>query len=820
MIDPRESQLQYELDTDNEAQAKRLRDLITASAAGDVELPRAHALIGRMCGQVAEDIAAAAAVQTRGTGGKYKSWLRKLPTDVAAVIAIRECIRMCTSPETHIHVQDLTHNVGKLWELEVRINQAEAVNPLYMQRVHEQVKEHSTRSTRHLRNLYGVAIERVFKGTLDLSLTKMEMMQLGKFGVDACLTAGLIQQVRGVNKNGTTVSYTLDETVAEYLHGYTASDVRTIISKEDTRMMCPPDDWTNLSDGGYLSLRRKSAAPLMNIRKLRKSVRADIAAEFTEEKMPIVFKAGNYMQSIPFKMHTATRDAIVRVWSSGGGTMGVPLIQGPSKPEFPFSDDWDKDSASESENIKFKLCKRECAMFYNDLREWRGRVREVGAFVKATREANDTCWFPMYVDTRGRWYYRGLPNPQGSDLAKAVIHFDRVKPLGKRGVFWLKVSIANAYGYDKERFEDRARWTEQNWKIIEAALDAPEDKPDVWGADAPWCMFSAAWELREAYRSGNPEKYCTGIPVHMDATCSGLQHFSALLRDPVGGLYVNLIDPNQCGPKQDIYSRVATAALEMIKLDMESTDAEVAALATWCYSIGISRALAKKPVMTYVYGATLRGTAEHVELILGKTELPALGKGWLNPEQPFKDCMYIARKLFQGVAAAVPAAASAMNWLKDIAKQQPEGKRMSWHTPTGFWVQHDYQDFTDTRVRLNSCGVQLTWVREWNEGTRAHAMQNAISPNFVHALDASHLTLVANSMQDNSLDVVAIHDSIGTHPSDVDTMHHIIREEFVHLYSRPSLLTEFLWEVGGVGEPPTRGSLDLNAVLESEFMFS
>lgn len=111
-------------------------------------------------------------------------------------------------------------------------------------------------------------------------------------------------------------------------------------------------------------------------------------------------------------------------------------------------------------------------------------------------------------------------------------------------------------------------------------------------------------------------------------------------------------------------------------------------------------------------------------------------------------------------------------------------------------------------------------VREWTEGTRAHSMQNAISPNFVHALDASHLTLVANSMHNANLSMVAIHDSFGTHACDVDTMHSIIRTEFVSLYSNKGILSNFLWDVGGVGEPPTLGTLDLTEILSSEFMFS
>lgn len=833
MTSLRDVQLQYELDTDTEAQAHRLKELIASAQKGDADLPRAHALIGRMCGAVQESLERTANETTRGLAAKYKSWLRALPSEVAAVISIRECIRMCSSPETHIHIQDLTSNVGKLWELEVRIRQAEAVNPMYMQKVHDQVKDHATRDRNHLRRLYNVAIERVFKGTIDLGITQAEMMQIGKFGVDACFDAGMIEQVRGVNKNGTTVSYVLSDDVADFLLGYDRDDVRGLISKEDTRMLCEPDPWTNLTDGGYLSLRRKAAAPLLNIRKLRKDARPAVAEAFTAEKMPQVFNAGNYMQSIPFEIHAPARDGTVRVWQSGGNIMGVPSSTPPVKPEFPLGKDWVNPGlrikelghaplteVEQAEVDTFSSWKRSMAAHYDELREWRGKVREVGAFLRITREAAGPYWFPMYFDSRGRWYYRGVPNPQGSDLAKGVLHFSRKKPLGERGVYWLKVHIANSYGYDKERMDDRARWTEQNWDRICLALDSPEDSPDVWGKDAPWCMFSAAWELREAYRSGNPRTYCTGIPIHMDATCSGLQHFSALLRDPVGGLYVNLTDPQQCGPKQDIYTRVANATLRMIQMDLESTDADVRALAAWCVAVGIPREMAKKPVMTYVYGATLRGSAEHIEMLLNKGILSESGQKWIDPNKSFEYCMYIAKKLFAGIAVAVPAAAAAMQWLKDISRQMPNGKRMTWHTPTGFWVQHDYQEFKDVRVKLNSCGVTHIWVRDWTEGTRAHSMANAISPNFVHALDASHLTMVANTMAREQLDVVAIHDSFGTHPCDVDRMQEIIRKEFVSLYLRPNLLAEFLWEVGAVGEPPQRGDLDIRDVMDSEFMFS
>jgi DNA-directed RNA polymerase len=219
--------------------------------------------------------------------------------------------------------------------------------------------------------------------------------------------------------------------------------------------------------------------------------------------------------------------------------------------------------------------------------------------------------------------------------------------------------------------------------------------------------------------------------------------------------------------------------------------------------------------MTYVYGATLKGTAEFVQDYIECEK----GTPWPQDARADVYARYCAKKLFQGIAGAVPAAAEAMRWLREIAQQQPNGKRMEWATPTGFVVQHDYQGYDEVRIKLRSCGLTDVLIRNWNNDTQTIKMQNAISPNFVHALDASHITLTANAMQDAGLSMVGIHDSFGTHACDVPSMHKILREQFVQMYSR-NMLGEFLWDVGATSELPQRGNLELSQVLDSEFFFS
>lgn len=805
-----DAQLQYELDSDAAAAAERLKALTEAARDGDAEAPRAQRLTAQMHSVVVELLQKDIDVKTRGVGGKYKAWMRRIGAEKAALIAIRECIQLCGKANKRTNyigasAQRLVSTVGRLYELEVRIMEAEEVNPMYMQKIHDQVRDNATKNYGHLRRLYNVAYDRVMKGELDSTLRDSEAAQIGKFGVDACYEAGLIKEIGAI---GGVQMYALDDEISAWLCDYDNSDVHRVVDRGAGAMMCEPEAWTNLHDGGYLSVRRKQQFPLMPLYKVRRDERQRVREMFTAEKMPLVFDCANYLQAQAFEIHMPTFKAVERAWLTGGNIMGLPSKDKPKKPEFPFPDTWIKDEATEEELAAFMSWKREATAHYTNMKEWRGHVQEFGGFIKLSKRAGQRLWFPVMMDTRGRWYYNGTPNPQGSDMAKATLHFADKKPLGKRGLFWLKVHIANSLGFDKGRMAARAAYTESIWSRLEAALDAPEDNVEVWGKDAPWCAYAASWELREALRSRRPELYMTGIPIHMDATCSGLQHFSAILRDPQGGLYVNLFDAGG-DEKQDIYRKVAGVAMTAIGAAAASV-----ARSFWD-AAGITRNQAKKPVMTYVYGATLRGTAEFLEAeaLSGRTDSKEKG------ERNVDIANVGAKALFAGIEATVPAAAQAMRWLKEVCRTVPKNTRMEWTTPTGFKVQHDYQKVEEVRVRINSCGVNRIMFHEKLDECNPNQMQNAIAPNFVHALDASHLTFVALAMKQRGYSFVGIHDSFGTHPCNVDDMHIIIREEFVNMYEKHDVLLDFLWEVGGVGELPKRGNLDLHKIKHSEFFF-
>lgn len=81
---------------------------------------------------------------------------------------------------------------------------------------------------------------------------------------------------------------------------------------------------------------------------------------------------------------------------------------------------------------------------------------------------------PHNLDFRGRAY--PIPphlNHIGDDLSRGLLLFAEKKPLGERGMRWLKIHIANLYGYDKASFDERLLWAEEHLEDIFDSAEKP-----------------------------------------------------------------------------------------------------------------------------------------------------------------------------------------------------------------------------------------------------------------------------------------------------------------------------------------------------------
>ena len=802
------------LEEAQKAQAELLR-------LGNVDkLPRGKAIIARMFGDVKLAIEAEQAKKHRGVGAALRGWLREIDADVAAVIALRTTLQIVlqSSGMTKLSngtlrpatFQRITTAIGREWAMEIKVQAASRINPIFYEGAVKRLKETNTTSEKHTRMAMSRVVQNSLDGVYDEDLTNTEYMHLGKTGLQACMDVGLVDVVRSTNNRGNLVEYQLTDPVRVFLHDEKAAE--WLASPNDLTMVVPPLPWERIVGGGFHTEKRQVKYPLVRThRKVRAKHLRAYRGGVSAETLPKVFEAVNYLQSIPYQMDGDVFEHVHRVWREGGNSLGVPPRQFRDRPECPMPPEWIKEGATEDELSQFNRWKRHVFAWHTERLKHRSVAWEVSNFVKSVgKYTSRSAYFAMFLDTRSRMYYRGAISPQGSDGTKAVLHFGAKKALGPRGAFWLKVHIANCFGVDDIKFKARAAWTDEHWDLLLQGVDRPEDS-DLYRAnkDNPFMAVAAVRDLAAAYASGNPATYESGIIVHMDATCSGLQHFSALLRDGVGGQYVNLTPGGE--RKADIYRRVAELAMLQVARDAAG-GMECAQL--W-EALGVSRKLAKGPVMTYVYGATLRSVADGICAFLDDEgydyKVSGVSEG--------KMAMYLAKLLFKAIEDTVPAAANAMRWLKQVVREHPRDKPIVFSTLLDFPVHHDYPDSEQTRVRVRSCGVEYVVMHNDLEVSKTTRMQNAIAPNFVHSLDATHLTMVALRMSALGLHMAAIHDSFGTHAADVDAMHQVIRECFVEMYADTDLLKRFADEVQSNVTYLGQGTLDLHGVLESEFFF-
>jgi DNA-directed RNA polymerase, mitochondrial len=94
-------------------------------------------------------------------------------------------------------------------------------------------------------------------------------------------------------------------------------------------------------------------------------------------------------------------------------------------------------------------------------------------------------------------------------------------------------------------------------------------------------------------------------------------------------------------------------------------------------------------------------------------------------------------------------------------------------------------------------------------------------PNFVHALDASHLINVVNAaVREGITSLAVVHDSFGCLAPQAHKLHLIIREEMAKLYDEHDVLTELQDAAGSSLPLPERGQLNPWDVQRSTYAFA
>jgi DNA-directed RNA polymerase len=755
-----------------------------------------------------------------GRRGAHVKLLRPLDPLAVAFHAIRELLST-TFASANREVRVLGRRIGKVLYEEMVLATFEHLEPELFWTVSRDLDRRRSKDIRHRYNTLrhearGADIELPIWAGEDREQVGMCMVELMR--VMGMLDMSLVKSSK-YGKWESSYEYELAPDVSDLV----SSTREAVALAMPYHQPCiePPRPWTALNRGGYHTARMQRSLPhCVNLTRATPEARDLVAAA----DLTRVMAAINTLQAVRWQVNPEMYAAIQQI----GHRMNLEEIvaqQIEDKPQPPswLAEGMTKDQMTEPQQVAFREWKN-LVRAWHEHRKMNGVKwgRMVSAMGMARKYGPDREYAPLYfvyqADFRGRLYSMTLGiSPQGSDLQKALLRFHEGKPLNTSdAVRWFKIGGTSKWGFDKASFEDRVKWVDDRRDQIIECADHPTNGGLWLEADKPlqflaWCMEYARWQ-----RLG--DKFVSHLPIGFDGSCNGLQHFSAMLRDPVGGKAVNLEDaalPN------DIYAQVAKACQARLSdpnLD-QLPEPALKYRSAWL-AHGINRTLVKRSVMTLPYGSTRYACSDFiVDDYLKKVPVQGI------EESEYREAAtFLSHHVWASIGTVVVSATQAMDWLQSCSTVvlSSGASQIAWTSPSGFPVVQVYEETDVTQVRCLLLGgsVKIKVGRGGDDPDRKRH-KNGIAPNFVHSMDAAHLVLCTNACTAAGVESLAmIHDDYGTHAADAQRLYELIRETFVEMYEQNDPIADFADSFEGLPPSPGRGSLDIQAVRSSRFFFA
>lgn len=743
--------------------------------------------------------------------------------DKLALISLKVMLQAAYRP--NLTVVACSDHIGKRVEDEFHFMQLEMSNKAYFDEAMRTLEDKGTANYTYKRN--SVLISAKKAGHIEIEywthnqrvLVGLILLQLVRECTD------LFEVRRGAHagdpkRKDTNFLIASEECVA-WINKH--DDAMSLLMPDRMPTLVEPRDWVSAYEGGYYLPQLQSTTPLIIRDKLNPSKQRRV---YKDANMPAVLNAVNWMQRTSWQINVKVLEVMRAVWDKNLST-GMPRSEPYEFPPSPLAPDEPAPVEGNEKYDEFCAWKSETRMLHALEAERKALCVMVSRNLRMAKELEtlNEFYYVYRCDFRGRVYpaTTGI-SPQGSDTSKALLQFTEAHEVGERGLYWLKVHGANKYGNDKCSYDARVQWIDENAaKWIAVAEDALQYR-SIWGAaDKPYQFLAFCFEYAEAVKLG--AAFRSRLPVALDGSCNGLQHFSAMLRDEVGGAAVNLTPADK---PADIYQEVADVATKKL-LVLANQDNEMAVGArNWLRLFRklspdnprMPRKLSKKPVMTLPYGSSQRTATDSIhdwyvengEKYFGKTS--------------FRHAIYLTPVLWSSIGEVVVAARQAMDWIQACAGVVGKaGNDVFFHTALGFPVLMRNRVVVEKKVKTALCGGIVLRMLTTSDDRDIRKMRQGSSPNFVHSVDETHLMMVVNKAAAAGVKSFAmIHDDFGVHAKYIDEFHKIIRDCFVELHTVHNPLLLFEADMRKLTDKPlppmpSTGTLDITAVRNSLYFF-
>lgn len=549
-------------------------------------------------------------------------------------------------------------------------------------------------------------------------------------------------------------------------------------------MIVPPYPWSKETEGGYVSIRTPFISKPTSAQKDAME-RADLSG---------VYECLDAVCAQPWRVNRRIYETAKALWEEGGGVAGLPPAELAERPARP--------AGLVKGTRDYRMWARDVSHNY-----WRENVRRRAVITNMDHRLDlaerfvdrDAIYFPHQLDFRGRCY--PIPvhlNHQLDDSGRAMLEFaDAVKPDYR----WLRIHAANCFGFDKASFDDREEWARDHADAIEACAADPIGERWWMEAENPFQFLAACFALHDPDAAAR-------LPVQLDGSCNGLQHYAALGRDAAGAAVVNMT-PGFA--PVSVYMDVAGSTRAIVQADADAGRDE----AIWVLP-HINKNTVKQPVMTTVYGVTMVGARDQV--------FEKLKEAGLESDRLYKASIYLSRIILDGVRDVCPGAAAIMDWIRECARLIcKEDHAVEWTTPLGLPVVQPYRRWNKAQIVTILQSIIIA-MPDNDVPVATFKQVNGAPPNFIHSIDATHMLMTARACRNAGIAFAEVHDSYWTHAGTVSRLAVILRQQFVALHERP-LLADLLaqwrakWPKVEFPDPPALGHYDIRTVMDSPYFF-
>ncbi|KAH3903034.1 related to DNA-directed RNA polymerase, mitochondrial [Saccharomycodes ludwigii] len=551
-------------------------------------------------------------------------------------------------------------------------------------------------------------------------------------------------------------------------------DLVSAVQPQLLPMLIKPRPWKSWNNGGYLY----TQSHLIRTKESPEQI-AYLKAVSDNGIIDKIYEGVNVLGDTAWTVNKRVFEVMSKVWNTGGDFLKIPAVTTELRLLPPLERDADP--------AKLRDWKLQNKLLANEFSKNRSMRCDANYKLEIARAfLGEKFYFPHNLDFRGRAYPLSPHfNHLGNDMSRGLLIFWKGKRLGPQGLKWLKIHLANLFGFDKTPFQDRVKYAEEHLADIKDSAEHPIDGKGWWKeADKPWQALATCIELNEAHKLKNPEDYVSHQPVHQDGTCNGLQHYAALGGDIEGATQVNLVPSSR---PQDVYAYVAKLVVQRLEKASAKGDEKATVLKD-----KIKRKVVKQTVMTNVYGVTSIGATEQIN----KQLLPVFRERGVS----FEYSKYLTKHVFASIRKLFKSAHLIQDWLATCAKVISKSIRIDvderslkngtkpdymtsviWTTPLGLPIVQPYRDASKKQVSTNLQTVYISDPFQVNP-VNSRKQKAGFPPNFIHSLDASHMLLSAIRCGRMGLSFAAVHDSYWTHACDVDIMNESLRDEFIKLH--------------------------------------